>query len=200
MANQNNTNTNKGGININKTEAKKNTVELLRAISKNGTKLTMININGQTVGCAGYTSEADRKAMEKAIQEAVDGSETTREAIDKLTQIAKLSDAGLVANDTLEQIKVGTTDVIIDYAARNARALCGKVVADLKDLGDVELPNNPLDESAGTRKIPFGGEIWIDRADFMEVPCLSRFLLILFPVKKSGGRKQQWKNSQSQDA
>ena len=35
---------------------------------------------------------------------------------------------------------------------------------------DVELPNNPLDESAGTRKIPFGGEIWIDRADFMEVP------------------------------
>jgi glutaminyl-tRNA synthetase len=35
---------------------------------------------------------------------------------------------------------------------------------------DVELPNNPLDESAGMRKIPFGGEIWIDRADFMEVP------------------------------
>ena len=35
---------------------------------------------------------------------------------------------------------------------------------------DVELPNNPLDESAGVRKIPFSGEIWIDRADFMEVP------------------------------
>ena len=35
---------------------------------------------------------------------------------------------------------------------------------------DVELPNNPLDESAGVRTIPFGGEIWIDRADFMEVP------------------------------
>ena len=35
---------------------------------------------------------------------------------------------------------------------------------------EVELPNNPLDETAGTRKIPFGGEIWIDRADFMEVP------------------------------
>ena len=37
-------------------------------------------------------------------------------------------------------------------------------------LREVELPNNPLDESAETRKIPFGGEIWIDRADFMEVP------------------------------
>ena len=35
---------------------------------------------------------------------------------------------------------------------------------------DVELPNNPLDESAGVRKVSFGGELWIDRADFMEVP------------------------------
>ena len=35
---------------------------------------------------------------------------------------------------------------------------------------DVELQNNPLDEASGTRKIPFGREVWIDRADFMEVP------------------------------
>lgn len=35
---------------------------------------------------------------------------------------------------------------------------------------EVELPDNPLDESAGTRKIPFSGKIWIERADFMEVP------------------------------
>ena len=35
---------------------------------------------------------------------------------------------------------------------------------------DVEAPNNPLDETAGTRRIPFGREIWIERADFMEVP------------------------------
>ena len=35
---------------------------------------------------------------------------------------------------------------------------------------EVELPNNPMDPSAGTRKLPFGREIWIDRADFMEVP------------------------------
>ena len=34
----------------------------------------------------------------------------------------------------------------------------------------MELPNNPLDEAAGVRKIPFGGTIWIERADFMEVP------------------------------
>ncbi len=46
-----------------------------------------------------------------------------------------------------------------------------KVVIDnFEGVKEVELPNNPLDESAGTRKIPFGREIWIDRADFMEVP------------------------------
>ncbi len=33
----------------------------------------------------------------------------------------------------------------------------------------VVLPNNPLDPTAGERQIPFGKEIWIDRADFMEV-------------------------------
>ena len=35
---------------------------------------------------------------------------------------------------------------------------------------DVVLPNNPTDEAAGTRTIPFGREIWIERADFMETP------------------------------
>lgn len=34
----------------------------------------------------------------------------------------------------------------------------------------VELPNNPLDPNSGVRQVPFGKEIWIDRADFMEVP------------------------------
>ena len=29
-----------------------------------------------------------------------------------------------------------------------------------------ELPNNPQDETAGTRKVAFTGECWIDRADF----------------------------------
>ncbi len=35
---------------------------------------------------------------------------------------------------------------------------------------EVELPNNPVDESAGMRRIAFGKEVWIDRADFMEEP------------------------------
>jgi glutaminyl-tRNA synthetase len=48
-----------------------------------------------------------------------------------------------------------------------------KVVVDNWGTGNVktvELPNNPLDESAGMRTLSFSGEFWIDRADFMEVP------------------------------
>ena len=47
-----------------------------------------------------------------------------------------------------------------------------KVVVDNWEGGarEAELQENPLDESAGTRKVPFGGEIWIDRSDFMEEP------------------------------
>ncbi|MBQ4439982.1 MAG: glutamine--tRNA ligase/YqeY domain fusion protein [Kiritimatiellae bacterium] len=46
-----------------------------------------------------------------------------------------------------------------------------KVVVDnFEGSREIELPDNPLDESAGTRKMVFGREIWIDRADFMEIP------------------------------
>ena len=34
----------------------------------------------------------------------------------------------------------------------------------------VVLPNNPLDPTAGERELSFGREVWIDRADFQEVP------------------------------
>jgi len=35
---------------------------------------------------------------------------------------------------------------------------------------EVEAVNNPEDESAGKRKIPFSGKLWIEREDFEEVP------------------------------
>jgi glutaminyl-tRNA synthetase len=35
---------------------------------------------------------------------------------------------------------------------------------------DLETPNNPEDPSAGTRKVPFSRELWIERDDFMEDP------------------------------
>jgi len=41
----------------------------------------------------------------------------------------------------------------------------------------VQSENNPEDESAGTRKIPFSGELYIEREDFMEVPAKKWFRL-----------------------
>ncbi len=35
---------------------------------------------------------------------------------------------------------------------------------------ELDAVNNPEDESAGTRKVPFGRELWIERDDFMEDP------------------------------
>ena len=34
-----------------------------------------------------------------------------------------------------------------------------------------EVQNNPEDPNAGTRKVPFGPELWIEREDFMEIPA-----------------------------
>ena len=52
------------------------------------------------------------------------------------------------------------------------------IIDNFEGVREVELPNNPLDESAGTRRIPFSREIWIDRADFMEVPEKKFFRLV----------------------
>ena len=42
---------------------------------------------------------------------------------------------------------------------------------------EVEVPNNPEDPSAGTHKVAFGRELWIERGDFMEVPVRKFFRL-----------------------
>ena len=42
---------------------------------------------------------------------------------------------------------------------------------------EVEVPNNPEDVSAGTRPVPFGRELWIERDDFMEEPAPKFFRL-----------------------
>ncbi len=35
---------------------------------------------------------------------------------------------------------------------------------------EMDVPNNPEDPGAGSRKVPFGREVWIERGDFMEDP------------------------------
>ena len=52
------------------------------------------------------------------------------------------------------------------------------VIDNFEGVREVQLPNNPLDEAAGTRTIPFSKEVWIERADFMEVPEKKFFRLV----------------------
>ena len=52
------------------------------------------------------------------------------------------------------------------------------IIDNFDGIREVELANNPVDESAGMRKVPFSKEIWIDRADFMEVPEKKFFRLV----------------------
>jgi glutaminyl-tRNA synthetase len=41
----------------------------------------------------------------------------------------------------------------------------------------MEVPNNPEDPSAGSRRVPFGRELWIEREDFAEDPPPKLFRL-----------------------
>jgi glutaminyl-tRNA synthetase len=45
------------------------------------------------------------------------------------------------------------------------------------EIDELDAINNPEDESAGTRKVPFGRELWIERADFLEDPPRKFFRL-----------------------
>jgi glutaminyl-tRNA synthetase len=42
---------------------------------------------------------------------------------------------------------------------------------------EVDVPNNPEDPTAGSRRVPFSRELWIERDDFMEEPAPKFFRL-----------------------
>ncbi|HSK53557.1 MAG TPA: glutamine--tRNA ligase/YqeY domain fusion protein [Clostridia bacterium] len=94
-----------------------------------------------------------------------------------------------------EMVGVTKTDSVIEYgllehAVRTVLNLSAprrfgvldplKVVVENYPEGQVEemeVPNNPEDPSAGTRKVPFARELWIERDDFMEEPAPKFFRL-----------------------
>jgi glutaminyl-tRNA synthetase len=90
--------------------------------------------------------------------------------------------------DFLERLGVSKTPATADIALlehcqrQHLNAVAPRVMAVLEPLKVVitnypegqsetlEAVNNPEDESAGTRQVPFGRELYIERADFMEEP------------------------------
>jgi glutaminyl-tRNA synthetase len=72
--------------------------------------------------------------------------------------------------------------VITNYESSKPQAASGKQGEDSLELTAyseqlVQSENNPEDESAGHRDIPFSNEIYIEREDFMEVPVKKWFRL-----------------------
>jgi glutaminyl-tRNA synthetase len=88
----------------------------------------------------------------------------------------------------VSQVGIAKTDSMVDIAfleyclREHLNKTSRRVMAVIKPLklvidnwpggrvDEVDAVNNPEDESAGTRKIPFSGELWIEREDFEEVP------------------------------
>jgi glutaminyl-tRNA synthetase len=87
------------------------------------------------------------------------------------------------ADNTVEygQLEHAVRDVLNRTAPRKFGVLRPlKVVIENYPEGLVEemdAPNNPENPEAGTRKVPFGREIWIEREDFMEEPPAKFFRL-----------------------
>jgi glutaminyl-tRNA synthetase len=87
------------------------------------------------------------------------------------------------ADNTIEvgQLEHAVRDVLNRKAARRFAVLAPlKVVIENYPEGRVEemdVVNNPEDPSAGTRKVPFSRELWIEREDFMEEPPAKFFRL-----------------------
>ena len=52
---------------------------------------------------------------------------------------------------------------------------------------ELEVTNNPRDETAGTRMVPFSREIWVERDDFME-DAPKKFFRLSPAAKSACGR------------
>ena len=133
-----------------------------------------------------YTVMSKRKLLELVTKNYVSGWDDPR-----MPTIAGIRRRGYTPEsirDFAERIGVAKADNMVDIAmlehclredlnkkAQRVMAVIDplKVIVDNYPEGEVEYVdavNNPEDESAGTRKMPFTKEIWIDRADFQEVP------------------------------
>jgi glutaminyl-tRNA synthetase len=99
-----------------------------------------------------------------------------------ITDFATL--VGVAKTDSV--VEVGMLEHAVRNVLNRAASRRFAVLAPLKivienfpegQVEEVEVPNNPEDPSAGTRKVPFSRELWIERDDFMEEPVRKFFRL-----------------------
>lgn len=88
-----------------------------------------------------------------------------------------LSRIGIAKTDSMVDVQLLEHCLREDLNKRAPRVMAAlkplKLIIDNWPAGQVEwvdAVNNPEDEAAGVRKLPFSGELWIERDDFEEVP------------------------------
>lgn len=137
--------------NIQKTNTRKSTVELVAGINANGTKMEFIAIDGVKIGTMGYSSQKDKEAALKVIQSVVDNSDKTgpalySEIIDACMVASAMTEEGIEAKDS-EEVEVDGVSIIINYETNKAyiagSGLELKPIADLDDL-DYKLPTEAV--------------------------------------------------------
>ena len=127
---------------INRTNNRKNAVEIRKELQANGTSIEYIVIDGQKIGMLGTTSEKDRQNAMKAIQAALDASDgNIYEMMAKLNTIATIEEKEI---DPEEMIEICGEDIFISYAAKTAYTVDGEEIADCTDLPD--MPNEAIRE------------------------------------------------------
>ena len=140
-----------------------------------------------------YTVMSKRKLLALVEQRLVNGWDDPR--MPTIAGIRRRGFTSEAVRDFCARIGVAKKENVIDIALLehtvredlNRRALRGlavlrplRVVIENYPEGreeSVEAVNNPEDPSAGTRKLPFSRELYIDRDDFMEVPPKKFFRL-----------------------
>ena len=98
-----------------------NTVELKQILNADGCKMDVIYVDGRPFVNVGYVSETDKQACLKAVQKAVDNSDSLCEAMMKLSNIAELGHAGIDPDEQTEiDVDGDTYELMISYKDRKA--------------------------------------------------------------------------------
>ncbi|EKD51726.1 MAG: hypothetical protein ACD_62C00189G0001, partial [uncultured bacterium] len=140
-----------------------------------------------------YTVMSKRHLLKLVQNKAVNGWDDPR--MPTLAGVRRRGYTPDALKDFCERIGVAKADSVVDVALlehclredlnkRAPRAMAVldplKVVITNYPAGAVEeldVPNNPEDETMGTRKVPFCAELYIEREDFMEEPSKKFFRL-----------------------
>ena len=110
----------------------KNAVEIHSELKANGTKIEYIVIDGHRCGILGSTSEADRTAALKALQDAYVASNGNIMAMmENLSTIATMEENGIEPDEVVEVCGV---DIILSYSKAKAYTMDGAEIANCDGL------------------------------------------------------------------